>query len=159
MSSHLHDQGRNEDLFNDEKPYHSLSAYGRSKLAMIHFTREIERRFAEDYNLHSMAVHPGSVDTNMTRVEMPEGKIGDAWRRIGSAVASLIMLHRTHGAQTAVMCASRSPLQGGQYYARCKSAESTDESRDEAVSKQLWERSEAWVETLGKSGGGEHGEI
>lgn len=159
VSSHLHDQGRNEDLFNDGKTYHSLSAYGRSKLAMIHFSREIERRFAKDYNLHSMAVHPGSVDTNMTRVEMPEGKIGDAWRRAGSTVAPLIMLHRTHGAQTTVMCASQSPLQGGRYYVRCKIAESTDESRDEAVSKRLWKRSEAWVETLRQPDGGEHGKI
>lgn len=159
VSSHLHDQGRNEDLFNDEKIYHSLSAYGRSKLAMVHFSREIERRFAEDYNLHSMAVHPGSVDTNMTRVEMPEGKIGNAWRWIGSAMAPLIMLHRTHGAQTTVMCASQSPLQGGQYYVRCEIAESTDESKDEIVSKQLWEQSEAWVETLKKPDGGKHESI
>ena len=121
--------------------------------------REIERRFAKEYNLHSMAVHPGSVDTNMTRVEMPEGKIGDAWSRVSSALAPLIMLHRTHGAQTIVRCASRSPLRGGQYYVRCKAEEPTDACRDEAVSRRLWERSEAWVETLGKPGGGKHEEV
>ena len=159
VSSHLHDQGRNEDLFNDEKTYHSLRAYGRSKLAMIHFSREIERRFAKDYNLHSMAVHPGSVDTNMTRVEMPEGKIGDVWSRLSSALAPLIMLHRTHGAQTIVMCASQSPLPGGKYYVRCKAEEPTDESKDGAVSKQLWEQSEAWVETLKKPDGDKHEQI
>ena len=159
VSSHLHDQGKNEDLFNDEKTYHSLSAYGRSKLAMIHFSREIERRFAQEYNLHSMAVHPGSVDTNMTRLEIPEGRIGDIWKRVGSALAPLIMLHRTHGAQTTVMCASQSPLQGGQYYVRCKAEEPTDACKDEAVSRRLWDKSEAWVETLKKPDGGEHEHI
>ncbi|MCY4610457.1 MAG: SDR family NAD(P)-dependent oxidoreductase [Gammaproteobacteria bacterium] len=159
VSSHLHDQGKNEDLFNDEKTYHSLSAYGRSKLAMIHFSREIERRFAQEYNLHSMAVHPGSVDTNMTRLEIPEGRIGDIWKRVGSALAPLIMLHRTHGAQTTVMCASQSPLQGGQYYVRCKAEEPTDACKDEAVSRRLWDKSEAWVETLKKPDGGEHEQI
>ncbi len=159
VSSHLHDQGKNEDLFNDEKTYHSLSAYGRSKLAMIHFSREIERRFAQEYNLHSMAVHPGSVDTNMTRLEIPEGRIGDIWKRVGSMLAPLIMLHRTHGAQTTVMCASQSPLQGGQYYVRCKAEEPTDACKDETVSRRLWDRSEAWVETLKKPDGGEHEQI
>lgn len=159
VSSHLHDQGKNEDLFNDEKTYHSLSAYGRSKLAMIHFSREIERRFAQEYSLHSMAVHPGSVDTNMTRLEIPEGRIGDIWKRVGSALAPLIMLHRTHGAQTTVMCASQSPLQGGQYYVRCKAEEPTDACKDETVSRRLWDQSEAWVETLKKPDGGEHEQI
>ena len=159
VSSHLHDQGKNEDLFNNEKTYRPLSGYGRSKLAMIHFSREIERRFAQEYNLHSMAVHPGSVDTNMTRVEVPEGRIGDVWKRVGSVLAPLIMLHRTHGAQTIVMCASKSPLPGGKYYVRCKAEEPTDESKDEAVSKRLWERSEAWVETLKKPNGGKHEQI
>lgn len=159
VSSHLHDQGKNEDLFNDEKTYHPLSAYGRSKLAMIHFSREIERRFAQEYKLHSMAAHPGSVDTNMTRVEIPEGRIGNVLNRISSAVASLVMLHRTHGAQTTVMCASKSPLQGGKYYVRCEAEEPTDECKDEAVSKRLWDRSAAWVETLVKPDGDEHEQI
>ena len=159
VSSHLHDQSKKEDLFNDEKTYNPLRAYGRSKLAMIHFSREIERRFAEEYNLHSMAVHPGSVDTNMTRVEIPEGKIGNLWNRITSSLAPLIMLHRTHGAQTIVMCASQPSLQGGKYYVRCKAEEPTDESKDEAASKRLWNQSEAWVKTLVKPDGGKHGQI
>ena len=156
VSSHLHDQGKNGDLFNDKKTYRPLSAYGRSKLAMIHFSREIERRFAQEYNLHSMAVHPGSVDTNMTRVEIPEGRIGNAWNRISSALAPLIMLHRTHGAQTIVMCASKPSLRGGKYYVRCKAEEPTGESKDGTVSKRLWNQSEAWVETLVKPDGGRH---
>lgn len=158
VSSHLHDQGKNEELFDDEKTYHPLSAYGRSKLAMIHFSFEIERRFAQACNLHSMAVHPGSVDTNMTRVDIPEGRLGNAVRRVNDAFAPRVMLHRAHGAQTTVMCASQSPVQGGKYYVRCKAEEPTDACKDEAVSKRLWEQSEAWVETLVKPGG-EHGKI
>ncbi len=159
VTSHLHDQARNEDLFDDGRAYRPLRAYGRSKLAMIHFSREIERRFAQDCHLHSMAVHPGSVDTNMTRLGLPRGPAGGILGRVSSALAPLIMLNPTHGAQTTVMCASESGLQGGEYYVRCGIATATGESRDGAVSRQLWERSAAWVETLEKNDGGKHGKI
>ena len=159
VSSHLHDQGRNEHLFDDERTYYPLTAYGRSKLAMIHFSFEIERRFAKECNLRSMAAHPGSVNTNMTRIKIPEGKIGNVLNRVGSAVASLIMLSPTQGAQTIVMCASKSPLQGKKYYVRCQAEEPTAECRDETVSKRLWARSEAWLETLAKPDGDEHEKI
>ncbi len=155
VTSHLHDQGKNEDLLDDEKAYYPLIGYGRSKLALIHFSREIERRFAREHNLHSTAAHPGSVNTNMTRVKVPEGRIGTVWNRVVSALAPRLLLHPTHGAQTIVMCASDSPLRGGGYYARCRVEEPSDECADEDVARRLWGRSEAWVRTLEEFDGGE----
>ncbi len=153
VSSHLHDRMNNEDLFNGNRRYHAWDAYGLSKLALVHHAYEIERRFAKQYNLHSMALHPGSVDTNLTRMEAPQGKIGKVLHRISSALASLVLLPLKDGAQTIVMCASKHPLQGGGYYDRCSLAESSDESKDETVSKLLWDKSEAWVATLAKPDG------
>lgn len=159
VSSHLHDRVNNEELFNGNRRYHAWDAYGLSKLALVHHAYEVERRFAQRYNLSSMALHPGSVNTNLTRMEAPQGMIGKALHRISSALASLVLLPLEDGAQTIVMCASKQPIRGGSYYDRCSLAESSDESKDAAVSKLLWDRSEAWVATLANPGEVGHEQI
>ena len=155
VSSHLHDRVRNERLFDHAGPYHSWDAYGASKLALLHFSFEIQRRFADRYHLQSAALHPGSVATNLTRVGAPEGRTPSLVRRIGSRLWSLALLPAEHGAQTAVMCASRHGWRGGAYYERCAVAQSSRNSRDPAAAKRLWERSDAWVRTLARPGGNE----
>ena len=159
VSSHLHDRAKNEGLFDATEPYHSWDAYALSKLALIHFSSEIQRRFAARYNLRSAALHPGSVETNLTRMAVPGGRTGGVFHRVGCVLASLVLLRPEHGAQTTVMCASKQPLRGGEYYDRCALAEPSGESRDEAVSKLLWERSDAWVKTLAKPGGNDDEQI
>lgn len=151
VTSHLHDRVENKSMFNDDRGYHSWDAYGLSKLALIHFTFEIQRRFARKYNLQSAAVHPGSVMTNLTQIKEFEGKIGYLLNQICSSLASFVLLRPIFGAQTSVMCASKYPLQGGNYYARCEIAESSDETKDQKVSKLLWDNSDAWVKTLVKN--------
>lgn len=138
-------------MFNDDGDYHSWDAYARSKLALIHFTFEIQRRFAKKYNIQSVAVHPGSVKTNLTRIEEFEGKVGYLLNQIFSTLTSLVLMRPISGAQTSVMCASKYPLQGGSYYVRCGIAESSDETKDQDVSKLLWDNSDAWVKTLVKA--------
>ena len=157
VTSHLHDRVKNKSMFNDDGDYHSWDAYGLSKLALIHFTFEIQRRFAKKYNLQSVAVHPGSVMTNLTQVKKFEGKTGYFLNRICSALASFVLLRPIFGAQTSVMCASKYPLQGGNYYKRCGMAESSDDTKDQDVSKLLWDNSDAWVKTLVKNSGDGHG--
>ncbi len=159
VSSHLHGRAKNEGLFDATKRYHSWDAYGLSKLALIHFSFEIQRRFAARYNLRSAALHPGSVDTNLTRMAVPGGRTGGVFHRVGCVLASSVLLRLEHGAQTTVMCASKHPLQGGEYYDRCGIAEPSGASRDEAASKLLWERSDAWVKTLAGSGGNDGEQI
>ena len=153
VSSHLHDRVKNGGLFSTADRYHSWDAYGLSKLALIHFSFEIQRRYADQYNLQSVALHPGSVDTNLTRMAVPGRRTGGVFHRIGCVLASLVLLPLEQGAQTTVMCASKHSLKGGRYYCRCGIAEPSDESRDEATSKLLWDRSDAWVKTLVKPGG------
>lgn len=153
VSSGLHDRVRNEDLF-DEAPRRARprsspwSAYGLSKLAMIHMAFEIERRFAGTHNLHGVAVHPGPVSTNLTLPDVLRGRMGKAVNRIGSALASRVLLTPHAGAQTIVMCASMRPIKGGRYYERCTVAEPSADTRDEGVAKRLWDLSEQWVGTL-----------
>ena len=151
VTSHLHDRVKNKSMFNDDGDYHSWDAYALSKLALIHFTFEIQRRFAKKYNLQSVAVHPGSVKTNLTQIEEFEGKIGYLLNQICSTLASLVLIRPILGAQTSVMCASKYPLQGGSYYERCEIAESSGDTKDQDVSKLLWDNSDAWVKTLVKA--------
>lgn len=152
VTSHLHDRVKNRSMFNGGEDYNSWDAYGLSKLALIHFTFEIQRRFAGKYNLQSAAVHPGSVMTNLMRTQEYEGRIGYILNRICSALASVVLLRPVFGAQTSVMCSSKYPLQGGKYYARCEEAESSDDTKDRDASRLLWDNSDAWVRTLAGSG-------
>ena len=156
LTSHLHDRVKNKSMFNDDGDYHSWDAYALSKLALIHLTFEIQRRFAKKYNLQSVALHPGSAKTNLTPIEEFEGKIGYLLNQICSTFTSLFLLRPIVGAQTSVMCASKYPLQGGSYYERCEIAKSSDDTKDQDVSKLLWDSSDAWVKTLVKTGRDRH---
>ena len=55
VSSHQHDKGRNDRLFQDSGRYDSWTAYGQSKLALIHHSFELQRRYRADCNLRSVA--------------------------------------------------------------------------------------------------------
>ncbi len=156
VTSHLHDRVKNKSMFSDDGDYHSWNAYGLSKLALIHLTFEIQRRFAKKYNLQSAAVHPGSVMTNLTQIKKFKGKIGYLLNQICSALASVVLLRPIFGAQTSVMCASKYPLQGGNYYVRCETAESSDDTKDQDVSRLLWDNSDVWVKTLVKNSRDRH---
>ena len=151
VSSHLHDRGRNENLFEQPGSYHSWQAYGLSKLAMVHFSLELQRRFADRYNIQAYAVHPGSVKTNLTQAMALPGRIGKLLDKISSSLSSLILLPVSAGAQTIVMCAGEPSLHGGRYYYRCTELVPSAECANGEVSRRLWDESLAWVESLPQS--------
>ena len=148
VASHLHDRVSNEELFNPTKRYHSWNAYGASKLALIHFSFEMNRRYEKEFNLRSVALHPGSVHTNLTQTQSINGRIGEVLNHLNYAMTSLVLLHRKYGAQTLIMCASTPNLQGGRYYERCRVRKPTNQSRQMSVSNKLWRQSEAWLESV-----------
>lgn len=147
--SHLHDRGRNARFFEESADYHSWQAYGQSKLALVHFSRELQRRYAEQYSLGSVALHPGSSYTNMTFRGLREYPA--LWRtvRMFAPLEALVLLSPAHGAQTSIMCASRTPFEGGRYYERCDVAQASEEASDVRVAKRLWKMSQDWVGSLG----------
>ena len=148
VASHLHDRVSNEELINPTNRYHSWNAYGASKLALIHFSFELNRQFEKEFNLRSVAVHPGSVHTNLTQTRPINGQFGEVLNRVNYAMTSLVLLHRKYGAQTLIMCASTPTLQGGRYYERCRARKSSHQSRQMSVSNTLWRQSEAWLESV-----------
>lgn len=148
VASHLHDRVSNEELINPTKKYHSWNAYGASKLALVHFSFEMNRRFEKEFNLRSVALHPGSVHTNLTQTQPINGRIGEALNRVNYAMTSLVLLHRKYGAQTLIMCASTPTLKGGRYYERCRVRKSSNQSRQMSASITLWGQSEAWLQSV-----------
>ncbi|MDE0064110.1 MAG: SDR family NAD(P)-dependent oxidoreductase [Gammaproteobacteria bacterium] len=146
--SHLHETVSNESLFSPPPVYDAWDAYGRSKLALAHFTFELQRRFAVEHNLQAFAVDPGSVSTNLTRLEIPEDSLAAPLRKVIPRLDAPILLRPEQGAQTSIMCASRKPLQGGRYYERCGIGEAGPTTTNREVAARLWEQAEQWVSAL-----------
>lgn len=71
VSSMAHKQGKMDFsnlLFENGKGYSPMKAYGRSKLANLLFTYELQRFFeANNINSISVAAHPGVSQTNLAR--------------------------------------------------------------------------------------------
>ncbi|MDQ6658766.1 MAG: oxidoreductase [Actinomycetota bacterium] len=70
VSSQLHRLGRLrlEDLNTERRPYRSLDAYYESKLAVVLFSTELQRRLdAAGSRVRSVVAHPGIASTNLAR--------------------------------------------------------------------------------------------
>lgn len=147
VSSHIHEFVRNEDVFADPNPYHSWSAYAVSKLALVHLSQELQRRYAQEFNIQSYALHPGSAYTNMTYPEAQTRDLGNFLDRVSRRLASLVLLSPGQAAQTSVMCASNENLKGGTYYDQCELKQLSPAASDKEFSAQLWEYANHWLES------------
>ena len=147
VASHLHDRAKNEWLFSDNVPQDSWIAYGLSKLALIHFSFELHRRYASE-GVRAFVLHPGSAHTNLTHSDFDRGKIGRMIGRLFLPLERLVLLHPKHGAQTTLMCASEPDLPGGSYYYRCRPAKPASSAFDTDVSQRLWTRTAGWLDQM-----------
>jgi NAD(P)-dependent dehydrogenase (short-subunit alcohol dehydrogenase family) len=150
ISSLGHRWGRIDfDHLTDKKgqDYSPARAYGRSKLANLLFTYELQRRFeAAGADAIAVAAHPGGTDTNLTRHLR-------AWW-----IATLVRIFQplatqsaARGALPTLRAATDPHVAGGQYYGPGGFLEyqgppilvqSNTASHDEAVARQLWQVSE-----------------
>lgn len=116
VSSTAHRTGSMD--FNDllwEKSYSRWGAYGRSKLANLLFTYEMDRRFrAKEMPLSAVACHPGYSNTNLQSVGAQmgasalEGKVMALGNRLVAQSAEM-------GAQPTVFATVDPGVQGGDY--------------------------------------------
>ena len=121
LSSRGHQLGgiRWEDLnYEDETAYDKWQAYGQSKTANVLFTVESERRWGPR-GVHSFAVHPGVVFTDLAR-HMTRDDFG-----AGGTLANLEVTDVEHGAATTVWAATSGELdgRGGLYLEDCHVAD------------------------------------
>lgn len=110
--------------------------YERSKLCNVLFTKELARGKAGE-GVHSYSLHPGVVAS-------------DVWRRVPwpiRAIMKMRMISNEEGAQTTLYCVTSEEAgrEDGLYYDKSKPKEPSKLARDEALAKELWDKSEAWV--------------
>jgi NAD(P)-dependent dehydrogenase (short-subunit alcohol dehydrogenase family) len=126
--------------------YSKMDAYGQSKTANILFTIELERRYG-DAGVHSWAVHPGMVMTDLAR-SFTKDDFGDlASRAKKSGMKMPTLVNVDVGASTQVWaCASAEALEKpGSYLADRTFAEPSDYANDPKLAKRLWVLSEQFV--------------
>ncbi|KAI9281359.1 hypothetical protein BC943DRAFT_329733 [Umbelopsis sp. AD052] len=60
-----------DPYFENGKAYHKWTSYGQSKTANMLFARELSKRY-KSQGLTAFSLHPGGIDTNLTRDVTPE---------------------------------------------------------------------------------------
>ena len=126
--------------------YSKMEAYGQSKTANILFTIELERRFG-DLGVHSWAVHPGMVMTDLAR-SFTKDDFGDLAARAKSSGMKMPTLVKVDvGASTQVWaCASAEALdRPGSYLADRTFADPSPYANDSEAAVRLWALSEELV--------------
>ncbi|MGH8460827.1 MAG: oxidoreductase [Stenotrophobium sp.] len=95
-----------DDLHFEHTPYKEMEAYGRSKLAALLFTFELDRRLrAIGANVLATAAHPGYTNTN------PD--LGGFFMRLSTRLFAQAV---AMGALPALYAATATDVQGGEYF-------------------------------------------
>ena len=148
LSSNGHRMGRIDfGNLQWEHGYRRPAAYGRSKLANLLFTYELQRRLAAaGAATAALAAHPGTSRTELTR-HLP------AWMRAGALVVP--NQSSAMGALPTLRAATDPGAQGGEYYGPAgfgeftgpaRRVESSARSRDSEAARRLWDESERLTE-------------
>jgi NAD(P)-dependent dehydrogenase (short-subunit alcohol dehydrogenase family) len=126
--------------------YDRAAAYGRSKLANLLFTYELQRRLAaKAAPTIAVAAHPGGSRTEL-------GRNAPTWVRVGLTLAGPVLFQSAAmGALPALRAATDPRVRGGEYYGPGGLAEqrgypqlvqSSAASHDEQLQRWLWTVSE-----------------
>lgn len=125
----------------EKREYTEMDAYGRSKLAALLFTQELNRRLKKSGSrVLAAAAHPGYAATNLD--------LGGFWMRLATR---LFAQPAASGALPALHAATAADVQGGDYYGpggfkelggKPKKVNSSPEARDPELARRLWEVSE-----------------
>jgi NAD(P)-dependent dehydrogenase (short-subunit alcohol dehydrogenase family) len=145
--SMLHSKGSNAALFAGPQPYNSWTAYGTSKLALIHATTELQRRHAATHRLQAYCLHPGAVYTNIADKGLSGNPLLEAIRRCFAPIEKFFLLTPQEGAQTTLHCATAQQARGGLYYRNGAATPSSVDSTDTSAAERLWVQTEAWLQS------------
>lgn len=130
------------DDLSGESWYNGWRAYCHSKLANVLFARELGRRFDEEgKDRTATAVHPGPIDTNLTRNMNALARAG--W----SILSPLFLKSIPEGAATQTWAAVHPDAAdiNGEYLADCNVAKTNKYGRDMTLADKLWEATERIV--------------
>jgi NAD(P)-dependent dehydrogenase (short-subunit alcohol dehydrogenase family) len=137
VASRAHDDAMLDfsDL-NLERDYSGWTAYRRSKLANMLFTRELARRL-QGTGVTVNSLHPGFCASRF-------GDNTSGLYRAGMGIAKrLFAIRPESGAETIVYLASALEVEGesGGYFARSAPAKPSREAQDDTAARRLWDRS------------------
>ena len=152
VSSMAHRQGKMDfDDLNWERSYSRWPAYGRSKLANLLFTFELDRRLrARGANALSVACHPGYAATNLQTSGPGEGIFGIVLKPLGMIGNLLLAQSDEMGALPTLYAATAADVEGGDFIgpdgiggARGHPAKvgCSAEARNAEDARRLWEAS------------------
>jgi len=118
-----------------ERNYRAYTAYGRSKLANILFTRELARRLAGT-GVTANCLHPGFVATGL-------GQRDGGFFGIMVRLSMVFAGKPERGAKTIVHLAAspEAAAATGGYFADCREVHPSRAAQDDAAARRLWEES------------------
>ncbi|XP_052790512.1 retinol dehydrogenase 13-like [Mya arenaria] len=133
------------DDLNSEK-VDTVTAYGRSKLANILFTRELHRRL-KGSGVISVSLHPGAVATELYRYTGDHRLPFRLLITVFWALYKHINKTPEEGAQTTLHCALEPEVeqQSGKYFSDCAVKEPSRQAQDDVMASKLWTLSEKLV--------------
>jgi NAD(P)-dependent dehydrogenase (short-subunit alcohol dehydrogenase family) len=150
------------DDFQSERSYRPMRAYGRSKLAMLVFALELQRRAERDrWNVRSIAAHPGWARTGIIPNGMGGGAPGLKARLI-ETVFGLVAQSAQDGALPILFAAMAPHAAGGAYYGPTGWGETRGapglarifpQAADPLAGSRLWALSEALTGVTAAPGG------
>jgi NAD(P)-dependent dehydrogenase (short-subunit alcohol dehydrogenase family) len=122
------------DDLHSAKSYSGATAYARSKLANVLFTRELARRLA-GMGVTANCYHPGFV---ATRLGHQDGGISKIW-----GISTSGALSPAEGAKTLIYLASAPEVAmiSGEYFNRSRLERLSRNALDDAAARRLWEES------------------
>ncbi len=134
-------------MYKDGQGYSGARAYGRSKLANLLFTYELQRRFeTAGVDAEALAAHPGGSNTNL------QDEVSEQWyMKPFLPLMRLMMQESAMGALPTLRAAVDPHAKGGQYYGPDGFMEqrgypvvvqSNAASHNEADARRLWQLSE-----------------
>ncbi|MCD8384218.1 MAG: SDR family NAD(P)-dependent oxidoreductase [Clostridiales bacterium] len=129
--------------YKDRKGFGRWRAYGRSKMEMLLFAYELQRRLARaGKSTISLAAHPGIAQTNI----MPAQANNEFTKKFLTLVASFLK-PTIYGAMPLIRAATDPEVVGGEYFGPSKDrmpdvVKSNKASHDLETAKTLWEVSE-----------------
>ncbi|MXQ12396.1 oxidoreductase [Microvirga makkahensis] len=131
------------------RSYKPMDAYGQSKLAMLMFGLELDRRLnAAGSPVRSIPAHPGVASTDITR---RGDRAGPIQRFLGQAVFGVIGQSAAQGALPLLFAATSLEAKGGSYYGPDgfremrgypTDAEIAPHALDRQAAERLWSASE-----------------
>lgn len=149
VASLAHRRGRLHDDLQLRQGYEAQGAYRQSKLAMLMFGLELDRRLnAAGSEIRSIPVHPGWAVTDIFR---RGGRASGFQRLVGSLIFRALGQSAAQGALPLLYAATSPEAEGGVYYGPDDRREATGypaqatiepHARDKADSERLWVLSE-----------------